>query len=549
MSSMSSTPSACSKSSSARTRDGRRRGLGERHLGVEPGIVTGLGHALFSYVRHCREVSSTTPSRRPPRGDRSGSPQAPRPPSSRSEPGRAAARTRSRVQLEAPRAPRRPAPRRARAARRSSVVVVDSRRRTAAAATSRCRRPRRRRSARGSSTRVEDAASASARSALELVRRRRVAAEVARRPGRRSRRGTTPTSSTPPGDRAGDELASSRRRRRRPRRSRRAARRSVARRAGEREPRLLVAVESTPTGTPGSRVRPPRTARRGWPRRGSRRWRRRGCAAAPALARQRACAATTRRRARRPSRRRSRRRRPSRAAMNARSREDLAQPGRRSRSATSSRVVFEPMSMQAQRMAVAHHIRPVSAAARPSSSATCASATATLRGGPRASTSRSRRGEVFGLLGPNGAGKTTTVEILEGYRTRDERHRLGARATTPSSARASCASASASSCRAPGMYRHITVREAVAHWARLYPRPRDVDEVHRARRAARRRRTRYARTLSRRPAAAPGLRARAGRRPGADLPRRADDRLRPGGAPRGVGRRPLARRTSARPSC
>jgi ABC-2 type transport system ATP-binding protein len=29
-------------------------------------------------------------------------------------------------------------------------------------------------------------------------------------------------------------------------------------------------------------------------------------------------------------------------------------------------------------------------------------------------------GEVFALLGPNGAGKTTTVEILEGYRTRDQ---------------------------------------------------------------------------------------------------------------------------------
>ena len=27
------------------------------------------------------------------------------------------------------------------------------------------------------------------------------------------------------------------------------------------------------------------------------------------------------------------------------------------------------------------------------------------------------------------------------------------------------------------MYRHITVREAIAHWARLYPHPRDVDEV------------------------------------------------------------------------
>uniref|UniRef100_A0A6J5ZK41 Unannotated protein n=1 Tax=freshwater metagenome TaxID=449393 RepID=A0A6J5ZK41_9ZZZZ len=28
-----------------------------------------------------------------------------------------------------------------------------------------------------------------------------------------------------------------------------------------------------------------------------------------------------------------------------------------------------------------------------------------------------------------------------------------------------------------GMYRHVKVREAVAHWAGLYPHPRDVDEV------------------------------------------------------------------------
>jgi ABC-2 type transport system ATP-binding protein len=28
-----------------------------------------------------------------------------------------------------------------------------------------------------------------------------------------------------------------------------------------------------------------------------------------------------------------------------------------------------------------------------------------------------------------------------------------------------------------GMYRHITVREAVAHWAGFYPHPRDVEEV------------------------------------------------------------------------
>ena len=33
-----------------------------------------------------------------------------------------------------------------------------------------------------------------------------------------------------------------------------------------------------------------------------------------------------------------------------------------------------------------------------------------------------RAGDVFAILGPNGAGKTTTVEILEGYRQRDEGH-------------------------------------------------------------------------------------------------------------------------------
>ena len=85
-------------------------------------------------------------------------------------------------------------------------------------------------------------------------------------------------------------------------------------------------------------------------------------------------------------------------------------------------------------------------------------------------------GEVFGLLGPNGAGKTTTVEILEGYRARtsgivsvlglDPGHR-------PPGLRARLGIVLQSS----GMYRHITVREAVAHWARLYPNPRDVDEV------------------------------------------------------------------------
>jgi ABC-2 type transport system ATP-binding protein len=86
------------------------------------------------------------------------------------------------------------------------------------------------------------------------------------------------------------------------------------------------------------------------------------------------------------------------------------------------------------------------------------------------------RGEVFGLLGPNGAGKTTTVEILEGYRSRtsgivsvlglDPGHRPPELRQRVGIVLQSC-----------GMYRHVEVREALVHWSRLYPHPRDVDEV------------------------------------------------------------------------
>jgi ABC-2 type transport system ATP-binding protein len=86
------------------------------------------------------------------------------------------------------------------------------------------------------------------------------------------------------------------------------------------------------------------------------------------------------------------------------------------------------------------------------------------------------RGEVFGLLGPNGAGKTTTVEVLEGFRSRDGGivsvlgHDPDAR-STDLRRRVGIVLQSA------GLHRHLRVREAVAHWASLYPAPRDVDEV------------------------------------------------------------------------
>jgi ABC-2 type transport system ATP-binding protein len=85
-------------------------------------------------------------------------------------------------------------------------------------------------------------------------------------------------------------------------------------------------------------------------------------------------------------------------------------------------------------------------------------------------------GEVFGLLGPNGAGKTTTVEILEGYRARDagEVSVLGFDPERRERALRERLGIVLQSC---GFDRHLTPREMVAHWATLYPHPRDPGEV------------------------------------------------------------------------
>jgi ABC-2 type transport system ATP-binding protein len=87
-----------------------------------------------------------------------------------------------------------------------------------------------------------------------------------------------------------------------------------------------------------------------------------------------------------------------------------------------------------------------------------------------------RRGEVFGLLGPNGAGKTTTVEILEGYRARSggEVSVLG---YDPGAHSRELRARIGIVLQSGSIYGHITVREAVRHWAGFYPRPRAVEEV------------------------------------------------------------------------
>jgi ABC-2 type transport system ATP-binding protein len=86
------------------------------------------------------------------------------------------------------------------------------------------------------------------------------------------------------------------------------------------------------------------------------------------------------------------------------------------------------------------------------------------------------RGEVFGLLGPNGAGKTTTVEILEGYRRRSggEVRVLGHDPEERDRRLQERVGIVLQSC---GFYPRLTVVEAVQHFAKSYPRPRDAAET------------------------------------------------------------------------
>jgi ABC-2 type transport system ATP-binding protein len=85
-------------------------------------------------------------------------------------------------------------------------------------------------------------------------------------------------------------------------------------------------------------------------------------------------------------------------------------------------------------------------------------------------------GEVFGLLGPNGAGKTTTVEILEGYRERDAGS-VSVLGHDPGDASLEMRQRVGIVLQSSGFYPRVTVKEAVQHWALLYPKPRDPDEV------------------------------------------------------------------------
>src|SRR5450631_1743305 len=86
------------------------------------------------------------------------------------------------------------------------------------------------------------------------------------------------------------------------------------------------------------------------------------------------------------------------------------------------------------------------------------------------------RGEVFALLGPNGAGKTTIVEILEGYRHRDQGE-ISVLGLDPSSQRAELKKRIGIVLQSTGVDRYLTVAETIAMYSGYYPHPRPVDEV------------------------------------------------------------------------
>ncbi len=86
------------------------------------------------------------------------------------------------------------------------------------------------------------------------------------------------------------------------------------------------------------------------------------------------------------------------------------------------------------------------------------------------------RGETFALLGPNGAGKSTTIEILEGYRDR-----TGGEATVlgvdPQHGGLGWKARIGIVLQSSGESGNVSVQEQLAHFARIYPQHRDVDEV------------------------------------------------------------------------
>ncbi|MGN8247009.1 ABC transporter ATP-binding protein [Cellulomonas soli] len=86
------------------------------------------------------------------------------------------------------------------------------------------------------------------------------------------------------------------------------------------------------------------------------------------------------------------------------------------------------------------------------------------------------RGEIFSILGPNGAGKTTTVEILEGYRHRDEGH-VRVLGQDPQTAGRDWRARLGIVLQSANDLDEATVSELVRLCALYYPHPRDPEQV------------------------------------------------------------------------
>ncbi|QAY70065.1 ABC transporter ATP-binding protein [Xylanimonas protaetiae] len=86
------------------------------------------------------------------------------------------------------------------------------------------------------------------------------------------------------------------------------------------------------------------------------------------------------------------------------------------------------------------------------------------------------RGEIFAVLGPNGAGKTTTVEILEGFRSRDDGE-VSVLGQDPATAGRDWRARLGVVLQEARDLTELTVAETVRATARYYPAPRDPAEV------------------------------------------------------------------------
>jgi ABC-2 type transport system ATP-binding protein len=85
-------------------------------------------------------------------------------------------------------------------------------------------------------------------------------------------------------------------------------------------------------------------------------------------------------------------------------------------------------------------------------------------------------GEVFAMLGPNGAGKTTTVEILEGFRRRDE-GKVSVLGYDPATGNRRLKEQLGIVLQTTGVDPYLTVAETIDMFRGYYPKPRSRDEV------------------------------------------------------------------------